>query len=204
MTLANEGVSVTRTTGHNITASQLAFFCQCYTATYLKRSGHTGYLNTAFFEALLASLCENMMLVTAHKEGVPIASALFFFDETGLYGRYWGSLYPVDGLHFECCYFQGIEFAIDNNLPLFNPGTQGEHKILRGFEPIYCFSQHILFHPAFHRAVGDFLQRETPAVEAYFNQARDALPFNQAFMNKRSVKKLSDMLADTTTTRNHK
>ncbi len=108
--------------------------------------------------------------------------ALFFFDDTGLYGRYWGALKEIDGLHFACCYFEGIEFAIAHQLALFNPGTQGEHKILRGFEPTYCRSHHTLRHTAFHRAVADFLHRETPHIGSYFNQARNALPFNKEFV----------------------
>jgi len=136
---------------------------QCYKATYLKRSGHVGYLNDAFFEQLVESMSDNMLIVTAIENEVAVASALFFYDETGLYGRYWGALKEIDGLHFACCYFEGIEFAIEKKLSLFNPGTQGEHKILRGFEPIYCRSHHKLQHPSFHTAVA-------------------ALPFNKEFV----------------------
>ncbi len=87
-------------------------------------------------------------------------------------------------MHFECCYFRGIDFAIEKQLPLFNPGTQGEHKILRGFEPIFCCSQHAMRHPDFHQAVDNFLQQESPVIEQYFNQAQDVLPFNNTFITK--------------------
>jgi predicted N-acyltransferase len=92
-----------------------------------------------------------------------------------------------------------------HRLPLFNPGTQGEHKLLRGFEPIYCQSQHLLFHPAFQQAVAEFLQQETRQMTQYFNQARNVLPFNSLFTPKLKTTSVSDPLAsglrtNTTTT----
>ena len=180
--LSEQGVRFTHHTGDEITPETLQFFTKCYKATYLKRSGHVGYLNDAFFEQLVENISDKMLIVTAIENDVAVASALFFYDETGLYGRYWGALKEIDGLHFACCYFEGIEIAITKKLPLFNPGTQGEHKILRGFEPMYCRSHHKLRHASFHSAVADFLQRETPHIANYFNQARNALPFNKEFV----------------------
>ena len=180
--LSEQGVRFTHHTGDEITPETLQFFTKCYKATYLKRSGHVGYLNDAFFEQLVENISDKMLIVTAIENDVAVASALFFYDETGLYGRYWGALKEIDGLHFACCYFEGIEIAISKKLPLFNPGTQGEHKILRGFEPMYCRSHHKLRHASFHSAVADFLQRETPHIANYFNQARNALPFNKEFV----------------------
>lgn len=178
------GITFTHTRGQQIDDDVVSFFIQCYQATYLKRSGHLGYLNQAFFELLRHSMPENLLFVTAYEHGIPIASALFLFDDSGLYGRYWGALKEVDGLHFAACYFEGIKFAIKHQLPLFNPGTQGEHKLLRGFEPIYCQSEHRLFHPSFQNAVADFLQQETRQMTEYFNQARNVLPFNSHFAPK--------------------
>lgn len=180
--LSEQGVRFIHHTGSEISPETLQFFTKCYKATYLKRSGHVGYLNDAFFEQLVETMSDNMLIVTAVENEIAVASALFFYDETGLYGRYWGALKEIDGLHFACCYFEGIEFAISKKLQLFNPGTQGEHKILRGFEPIYCRSHHKLRHASFHSAVADFLQRETPHIASYFNQARNALPFNKGFV----------------------
>lgn len=178
----DKGIHFVHSTGESIDEETLDFFIKCYQATYLKRSGHTGYLNRDFFYRLSKTMADNMLIVTAKEHDEPIACALFFYDETGLYGRYWGALRDIDGLHFACCYFEGIAFAINNSLPLFNPGTQGEHKILRGFEPIYCQSQHRLFEGAFHQAVAQFLQQETQHLADYFNQARNALPFNKEFV----------------------
>lgn len=177
--LKDQGITISRLTGTAITTEYLAFFIGCYQSTYLKRSGHWGYLNKAFFQQIFANMADNLLLVVAEINGTPVASALFFFDENGLYGRYWGALEPVDGLHFECCYHQGIAFAIERNLSFFNPGTQGEHKILRGFEPTYCVSLHHLFDTRFHRAVQHFLNEETPQIRHYFAQAAEVLPFNE-------------------------
>ena len=178
----DKGIQFVHSSGQSIDEETLDFFIKCYQATYLKRSGHTGYLNAAFFRQLVETMADNMLIITAKEHNEPVACSLFFYDETGLYGRYWGALKDIDGLHFACCYFEGIAFAINNTLPLFNPGTQGEHKILRGFEPIYCQSQHRLFEGAFHQAVAQFLQQETQHLADYFNQARNALPFNKEFV----------------------
>ncbi|NDW14732.1 GNAT family N-acetyltransferase [Alteromonas genovensis] len=180
--LTENGIQFSHYSGSDITPERLAFFVKCYQSTYLKRSGHLGYLNTAFFETLVSTMSERLLIVTAIEHGNPVASALFFHDESGLYGRYWGALKDIDSLHFACCYFEGIAFAINNKLTHFNPGTQGEHKILRGFEPIYCQSKHQLFEPAFHDAVANFLQQENEHIAHYFNQAQNALPFNQEFV----------------------
>lgn len=195
--LADAGVNIQRYSGSGITPELMTFFCRCYEQTYLKRSGHSGYLTPAFFQQLLSTMGDNLMLVVASMDDSAIASALFFFDQTGLYGRYWGAFENIDSLHFECCYFQGIEFAIERGLPLFNPGTQGEHKILRGFEPVFCVSMHKLFAPAFHSAVANFLHQETPAIKRYFNQASDVLPFNQSFLPQLKSTQVSDLMSDT-------
>ncbi|MCU7555053.1 GNAT family N-acetyltransferase [Alteromonas sp. ASW11-19] len=181
--IQQQDVELTTLAGDDINDEDMAFFYQCYQRTYLKRSGHTGYLTKTFFDLLYRQCRSSLMLVTARQHGEPVASALFLHDSSGLYGRYWGSLKDIDGLHFVCCYFEGIWFAIKHQLPLFNPGTQGEHKILRGFEPVLCRSFHHLFAAEYHHAVADYLHRETPAVFHYFNQALDVLPFNADFKN---------------------
>lgn len=179
--LDSQGIKIERFTGSNITDKVMAFFYTCYKQTYLKRSGHEGYLTQAFFERIAEQMADNLLVIQAEKSGIPVASALLFYDETGLYGRYWGTIEELDGLHFEVCYYQGVDFAIEHTLPLFNPGTQGEHKILRGFEPIFCYSHHHLFHEGFHEAVNRFLIQEKPAIERYYEQAFAALPFNQGY-----------------------
>jgi hypothetical protein len=198
--IAKQGVQLKRIIGNNISQSNMQFFYTCYQQTYIKRSGHSGYLTEAFFYQLLVEMPENLLLVVAETsksentkqievtskspetheiEKSPIACALFLYDKNGLYGRYWGSLADVSGLHFEACYYQGIEFCIEQNIMLFNPGTQGEHKILRGFTPTICYSNHKMYEEAFDLAVHDFLQRETPQIIDYAEQSSSLLPYRQ-------------------------
>lgn len=172
-------VEINRVTGTDISQEKMDFFYQCYRQTYLKRSGHDGYLTQDFFTQILSSMPENLMLVIASQGQQPIAAALYVHNEHQLCGRYWGALKELDGLHFECCYYQGIEFCIENNIPSFNPGTQGEHKILRGFEPIFCYSNHWLREPAFHHAIERFVEQESPEINRYKTQAAELLPFKQ-------------------------
>ena len=190
--LADCDVEIMTLTGDDISQAQVAFFISCYQQTYLKRSGHTGYLNPDFFNEVFHTMRDRIMLVVAKRNNQSIASALFFYDEHGLYGRYWGALEEVDELHFACCYTEGIRFAIAQKIPFFNPGTQGEHKILRGFEPVYCYSLHKLFARAFHNAVANFLEQEREAVIGYFHQAQDVLPFNSNFKPTLKTIKVSE------------
>lgn len=173
------GIRVVRLHGSDLTEDNMQFFYRCYKQTYLKRSGHEGYLTEAFFQQIFKDLHSNLMLVIACKDEQPIASALFIYDHNQLCGRYWGALEDVDHLHFECCYYQGIEFCIEQNIPQFNPGTQGEHKILRGFEPIFCYSNHSLKEEAFHQAVERFVAQEKVNIEHYKYSAEQLLPFKQ-------------------------
>jgi len=173
----HEGIKVVRLHGDNLSEENMRFFYACYKQTYLKRSGHDGYLTEDFFQQIFRDLHQNLMLVIALKDEQPIASALFIYDENQLCGRYWGALEEIHNLHFECCYYQGIEFCIERNIAKFNPGTQGEHKILRGFEPIFCYSNHSLKELAFHEAVERFVKEENTQITQYKNNAEKLLPF---------------------------
>jgi predicted N-acyltransferase len=120
---------------------------------------------------------EQLLLVQARHEERVVANALYLKDSDNLYGRYWGCLEEYDSLHFECCYYQGIEYCIENDLSHFDPGTQGEHKISRGFEATICYSQHWIAHPEFSQAIADFLQEEKTDIQHYAAQATEHLPF---------------------------
>ncbi len=176
--IAQQGVTLQRKCGADISADDIAFFYRCYQDTYQRRRSWP-YLNRAFFEQLRKTMSQQMMLVMASLDETPVASALYFFDDQTLYGRYWGALDDIDGLHFEACYYQGIEFCIENNLQRFDPGTQGEHKISRGFEPVITRSYHYLQHPGFAQAVADFTDEERQQVLSYQQQATSLLPFRQ-------------------------
>lgn len=168
---------IKRLVGNDLTPEHMRFFYHCYRNTYLKRSGHEGYLPETFFMRILQACPHQLLLVLAYYDDEPVAGALYFFDKQCLYGRYWGGLNDIDGLHFECCYYQGIEFCIEQGLQIFNPGTQGEHKIQRGFTPTYCYSNHWLKEPAFHRAITHFVQEEYRNIAQYKEQAALLLPF---------------------------
>ena len=177
--ISDQQIQIQRRSGAEISASDWADFYACYQATYLKRSGHSGYLNKTFFDLIATSLAEQCMLVTAHREEQLIASSLFFFDDKRLYGRYWGALSSHDCLHFEACYYQGIEFAIERRLECFDPGTQGEHKLVRGFEPTKTRSFHRISDPDFAKAIDQFLQQERQHTDRYREAAESYLPFHK-------------------------
>lgn len=175
--VTQQGLTLVRKTGNDIQPDDIDVFYQCYQMTYALRRSR-GYLNRGFFQQLRDTLSEQMMLVMAcdqHQQ--PQACALYFFDQHTLYGRYWGALQEFDALHFEACYYQGIEFCIERGLQRFDPGTQGEHKISRGFEPTLTYSGHQLMHPQFQQAVADFVAQERRQVLLYRDQASTLLPF---------------------------
>lgn len=175
--VAEAGVTLQRIEGRDITAQHWRHFYHCYQMTYTKRSGHGGYLNQAFFESLGKSMPEHLLMVLAERDGDAIACALNFHDSETLYGRYWGCIREVECLHFEACYYQGIEYCIERGLRRFDPGAQGEHKIQRGFEPVETRSRHWIVDERFREAVERFLQDEAPHIERYLGDARQLLPF---------------------------
>lgn len=175
--VAKQGIRLERMVGADITAEAWSAFYQCYCQTYLKRSGHSGYLSRDFFDQLLGRQAQSLMLVVARLDETIVATSLFFQDSKRLYGRYWGSLQHIDCLHFEACFYQGIEYCIERGLKEFDPGTQGEHKLLRGFEPIETRSWHWISDPRFRDAIGRFLEAEKLATRDYSEQAATLLPF---------------------------
>jgi uncharacterized protein len=177
--IADSGLRIEQACGEQIPAHWWPAFYQCYADTYFKR-GQRPYLTEDFFYRLQHSaLLGQLLLVMAFAGDQPVAAAFYLFDQDTLYGRYWGSLMALDGLHFELCYYRGIEFCIERGLQEFDPGVQGEHKILRGFEPVITRSLHWMREPAFHRAVTDFCTREAEMVRAYQREARALLPYRQ-------------------------
>jgi predicted N-acyltransferase len=176
--VAEAGIALRRLGGAQAKASDWDFFVACYRRTY--RAHHsTPYLNREFFAMLAARMPENVLLVIAERDGRPVAAALDLFGPHALYGRYWGAVEHVPGLHFEACYYQAIEFCIERGIPLFEGGAQGEHKHARGFLPETTRSFHWLAHPAFNRAIDDFLDREGAHVSAYVDELNDRSPFRK-------------------------
>jgi uncharacterized protein len=141
--------------------------------------GHEHYLSAAFLQRVAQALPDQVMVKLAEHQGNAVAAAIYFLSNDTLFGRYWGASGQFDSLHFETCYYQGIEFCIERGLQCFEPGTQGEHKIARGFEPTVCYSAHYLREPRFRRAVADHLHWERQAVRDYAEQVKAHVPFHR-------------------------
>lgn len=178
--LREQGVIVQRKIGAEISDEEWQGFYLCYKSTYQKRSGHDGYLNHEFFDRLRNTMSRNLMLVVARFEEEIVACSLFLFDDNRLYGRYWGALQDISCLHFEACFYQGIEFCIERGFKEFDPGTQGEHKLMRGFEPVKSASYHWIADVRFRRAIADFLNHEKRNTDNYKQQAEGYLPYKKS------------------------
>jgi predicted N-acyltransferase len=172
-----QGLSLTMRDGRELQADDWATFHRFYQMTYAKRSGHGGYLSREFFTEVAPGLGEQVVMAIAEDGDRPVAGALYFRDSTTLYGRYWGCIREYDCLHFEACYYQGIDYCIREGLQRFDPGAQGEHKIQRGFEPTITRSCHWVAHPELHRAIGEYTRDEQAHIERYRDDARALLPF---------------------------
>src|SRR5690606_37834391 len=129
--------------------------------------------------AIARDMPDNIVMVLAVHDGEYVAAALCLKSRDTLYGRYWGALDDFANLHFEACYYQGIDYCLANGLSRFDPGAQGEHKIPRGFEPVLTHSFHWLADPRLSRAVADFLEHERRHIREYAEDARELLPFRR-------------------------
>lgn len=178
--VAEQGIHLTMRDGRDLSAEDWSVFHRFYQMTYAKRSGHGGYLTREFFLEVAANLGEQVLMALAYKDEKPVAGALYFRDADSLYGRYWGCSHEYDCLHFETCYYQGIDYCIRHGLKRFDPGAQGEHKIQRGFEPTTTLSCHWIAQRELDRAVGDYTREEQSHVEQYRMSACALLPFKQS------------------------
>ena len=176
--IEDKGIKFRQTDGADITETQWSDFYLFYQTTYLAR-GMQGYLDIEFFRKIGETMPEQILLINAVKDNRDIAAALFFTSKDCLFGRYWGSRVEQQFLHFETCYYQGQEYAIENNLAVFDSGAQGEHKIQRGFEPIYTHSNHWIADQNFSRAIRNFLEEERGHIDQYKIQAESLLPFKK-------------------------
>ncbi|HYN54974.1 MAG TPA: GNAT family N-acetyltransferase [Methylotenera sp.] len=174
--VAASGVVCKRIKGADITQEQWDFFYQCYANTYREHHS-TPYLTPMFFQKIGQSMPQNILLVFAYLDDVPVASALNIYHQTTLYGRYWGALLYIPNLHFELCYYQAQEFCIAENIQYFEGGAQGEHKLARGFKPRPTCSFHKIAHPEFASAIQDFVTRESQGIAAYTNELEERAPF---------------------------
>uniref|UniRef100_UPI0013C3401B GNAT family N-acetyltransferase n=1 Tax=Pseudomonas viridiflava TaxID=33069 RepID=UPI0013C3401B len=162
-----------------LSEAQWDFVYACYANTYAVR-GQMPYLTRTFFSLLAERMPEAIRVVFAIQGARPVAMAFSLVAGDSLYGRYWGCLAEFDRLHFETCFYQGMDYAISQGLQRFDAGAQGEHKLIRGFEPVITQSWHYLCHPGLRDAVADFLEDERAGIRAYAEEAKTLLPFRQA------------------------
>lgn len=176
--VAAQGIDFVWLEGAQVTEAQWDFVYACYSNTYHIR-GQSPYLTRAFFSLLAERMPEAIRVVFAQQNSRDVAMAFSLISGDTFYGRYWGCLAEFDRLHFETCFYQGMEYAIASGLKRFDAGAQGEHKLLRGFEPVITDSWHYLRHPGLRDAVEDFLVEERAGVQRWADEAREVLPYRQ-------------------------
>lgn len=173
--VADAGVTVYPVTAREISETQWPDIYRCYAGTYLRR-GQQPYWTPEFLRALARAFPEDLLLFLARRDDDLLAAAITLRGGDTLYGRHWGALTHVDCLHFETCYYRIMEYCIDESLPHFDAGAQGEHKLQRGFAPVTTGSSHWIPDPRLRQAIADFLRREAAAVEGYVDYCLSRRP----------------------------
>lgn len=176
--VTKENITIETIKGKDLTEEQWELLYAYYRVTFLKKSG-TPTLTLAFFKAV----SHKILAVFATHEKKPVAAAICFLGKDTLYGRHWGCSDNYSNLHFEVCYYTGIDYCIKNKLKSFEPGAQGEHKIWRGFLPTKTQSAHWIAHNDFKVAIQDFLQHEAKAMEHHEKSLLESSPFKDANRN---------------------
>jgi predicted N-acyltransferase len=172
------GLTIERLTGADLTEAHWDAFYAFYLDTGARKWGRP-YLTRDFFSKIGAALADRILLVLATRNGRPIAGALNLIGDDALYGRNWGALEQHPCLHFELCYYQAIDFAIERGLSRVEAGAQGEHKLARGYEAVPTFSAHEFADPRLADAAADFFKREAQAVDAMIEDYADQAPFRK-------------------------
>jgi predicted N-acyltransferase len=177
--VAEAGIEFDTLHGCDMTAALWNTLYGFYADTFY-RHGHDPYLSLDFFKRIAAAMPNELMLKVARIGTEPIAVAIFFVGTEALYGRYWGAGGNYHSLHFEACYYQGIEYCIEHKLQRFEPGTQGEHKVPRGFIPSMTHSAHFIADSRFASAIRDFARREARGVDHYAAAVNEHVPYHRA------------------------
>ncbi|MBN9243327.1 MAG: GNAT family N-acetyltransferase [Mesorhizobium sp.] len=172
------GITIERLTGKAITERAWDDFFAFYMDTGGRKWGRP-YLNRKFFSLIGERMADDILLVMAKREGRYIAGAINFIGSDALYGRNWGCIEDHPFLHFEVCYHQAIDFAIERKLAVVEAGAQGEHKLARGYRPVTMHSAHYIAHPGLRRAVADYLRRERAEVAAMSDYLDEHTPFRK-------------------------
>ena len=176
--VAEAGVQFETRLGGELDEALLDRIYALHRDTFL-RHGHEPYLTRTFFSDAARTMPESLMVKLAMRGRTLVAAAIFFASAHALFGRYWGAAADYHSLHFEACYHQGIEFCIERKIARFEPGTQGEHKVSRGFEPTITWSAHYIADADFRAAIGEYLEREGAAVDAYALEVQGHVPFRE-------------------------
>lgn len=175
---ALDGLTVRRLRGDDIKPADWDFFFRCYMDTGSRKWG-SPYLNRDFFHLIGERMADQIVLFIADQDGTPIASALNFLGGDTLFGRYWGCVRHVEFLHFELCYYQAIELAIELGLKRVEAGAQGQHKLARGYAPTATHSAHWIAHEGLRDAVAHYLKSETPAMIEEIEALDEHTPFKK-------------------------
>ncbi len=172
------GIRFRHLTGGELSSDDWDVVYRLLSHTFMRR-GSMPYFSLDFFEQIGRQLPENVLVIMAHDGPDPVAAAVFFVGDDTLYGRYWGSVGYLNALHFETCYYQGIDYCIEHGIERFEPGTQGEHKVARGFLPQTTWSAHWLAHPEFFSAIGAYVNEEARHIERYMRAIDDHSPYRR-------------------------
>jgi predicted N-acyltransferase len=173
-----DGITIDRLTGKDITERAWDDFFAFYMDTGGRKWGRP-YLNRKFFSLIGESMADDILLVMARRNGRSIAGAINFIGSDALYGRNWGCIEDHPFLHFEVCYHQAIDFAIERKLKVVEAGAQGEHKLARGYRPVTMHSAHYIAHPGLRRAIADYLERERREVAHMSDYLEEHTPFRK-------------------------
>ncbi|MGV8939974.1 MAG: GNAT family N-acetyltransferase [Lysobacter sp.] len=177
--VARAGVSFRVVEGNQASDADLAHMHRFYLQTFAEYGNHPT-LSLSFLHHLAQTMPGSLVLFFAERDGQPIAGALCLRGGDTLYGRYWGALETIAGLHFETCYYQGIDYCLREGLTRFEPGAQGEHKLARGFLPTFVHSRHWIADPSFRAALRDWCQQEATSVRRYAATLEGHSPFKRS------------------------
>ncbi|BDU16826.1 GNAT family N-acetyltransferase [Lysobacter auxotrophicus] len=164
--VARAGVAFRVVDGTQATADDLSAMHDFYLQTFAEYGNHPA-ITLEFLQHLAREMPTSLVIMLAMRDRAPIAGALCLRGGDTLYGRYWGAMETVPGLHFETCYYQGIEYCLREGLTRFEPGAQGEHKLARGFLPTIVRSRHWIAHPQFRDALREWCSQEAESIRAY-------------------------------------
>ena len=164
--------------GDEMSESQWHIFHRFYESTFERKSGMPT-LSLPFFMALAECMPRNMVIVLARHDDQYVAGAFNMRSSSTLYGRHWGCSEEYHSLHFEACYYQGLDYCIENQIQSFEPGAQGEHKISRGFLPTRTWSAHWIAHPEFKTIIGNYCKQEQQGMEHYIAELIQHSPYKQ-------------------------